>query len=123
MGWIKRLIDCPPLARLIEYHGWVLNPAEKGVVAVFGHDDYDDDQNKRVYRIDPLTGRRPEPGYHVDFVITSGCAVFKYRWRFRFKWSWIKFGRKLRDACGQDVIRRIRDAFREDTREPCDGGH
>lgn len=123
MSWVKRLPDCPAVSRHVKYHGWVLNPAEKVIVAVFGHDDYDDDQNKLVYRIDPLTGRRPKPGYHVDFVIRADCTVFKYRWRFRFKWSWTKFDQKLRDSYGQEVIRRIREAFGKDAQEPCGSRH
>lgn len=120
MDWIKRLADCPQVARLVKDHGRVINRRETSVVAVFGHDDHDDDCNKLVYRIDPGMGRPPEPGYHVDFVIMADCTVYKHpcRW-IRCKWTWEEFAQELRDPRGRQIIRRIQEAFGNEARVPC----
>ncbi len=120
MGWIKRLSDCPWVARLCKYHGPIHNPEQTVVVAVSGHSDYDDDWNKQVYRIEPRTSRKQKPEYHLDFVITANCTVYKYKFRrLRCKWTWERFAHQLRDKYGQDVVRQIREAFGDDGHDPC----
>lgn len=123
MRWIRSLSDCPLVARLAKCHGSVHNPGDSVVVAVFGHDDRDDDRNKYVYRIDPHTSRTPEPKYHLDFLITADCTVYKYMVRrVRSKWTWMRFEYELRDTYGRDVVRRIREAFGGQAPMPCGKG-
>ena len=106
--------------KLLNFHGSLVNTDDNLLVVLFGHDGPDDDINKYVSEVRPNQRVEPREWFHVDFVVTAKCTVWKYRGPFgwRWRWTWQKFETEL-GRSGERWVREIRQALGEAAPPPC----
>ena len=107
---LERWTNSRSAKRVLNFHGRVVNAEDKLQVVLFGHDGPDDDVNKYVSEVQPNEAVEPREEFHVDFVVSANCTVWKFRGPFgwRWRWSWKRFEKKL----GRDGEKWIREMGR-----------
>lgn len=106
--------------RWLKWHGPVANPPGGGpVVVLFGRDGPDDDDQKYVVKVRPGESLPRQQGYHVDFVVSAECTVWKY-WlgRVHSTMTWEEMRRRL-GRTGQQWVAAIQEAFGREAPPPC----